>query len=120
MTNSLLDPGLLQQIRDIVRRDLKLPADEPVPEDMPFFGGNVDLDSLDMLLLLTSIERQFGVRIPNETIGKEVFQNLASLANYIQRQRAAGNECAQDRLAGKTAARAGVPVHFASGRGPAR
>lgn len=91
MTNSLLDPDLLRQIREIVRRDLKLPPDEPVPEEMPFFGGNVDLDSLDMLLLLTSIERQFGVRIPNETIGKEVFQNLASLANYIQRQRAAGN-----------------------------
>ncbi len=91
MTTSLLDPDLLQQIREIVRRDLKLPADEPIPQDMPFFGGNVDLDSLDMLLLLTSIERQFGVRIPNETIGKEVFQNLASLANYIQRQRAAGN-----------------------------
>jgi 3-hydroxyacyl-[acyl-carrier-protein] dehydratase len=90
-----LDPELLRQIRDIVRRDLKLPPDEPIPEDMPFFGGSVDLDSLDMLLLLTSIERQFGVKIPNETIGKEVFRDLASLGGYIQRQRAAGNGAAK-------------------------
>jgi 3-hydroxyacyl-[acyl-carrier-protein] dehydratase len=51
---------------------------------MPFAGGSVDLDSLDMLLLLTSIERQFGVRIPNSAVGKEVFQSVASLSRYVQ------------------------------------
>jgi 3-hydroxyacyl-[acyl-carrier-protein] dehydratase len=79
-----LDPNVLEQIRTILRRDLKLGPDAPLPEDMPFFGGNVDLDSLDMLLLVTSIERQFGLRIPNEAVGKEVFQNVASLARYVQ------------------------------------
>jgi 3-hydroxyacyl-[acyl-carrier-protein] dehydratase len=87
MMNSVLDPDLLEQIRQLVRRDLKLAADEPLPEDMPFLGGSVDLDSLDMLLLLTSIERKFGIRIPNETVGKAAFQNLASLATYIQQNR---------------------------------
>jgi 3-hydroxyacyl-[acyl-carrier-protein] dehydratase len=87
MANPSIDPELIQEIRDIVRRDLKLAADEPIPQEMPFFGGNVDLDSLDMLLLLTSIERKYGVKIPNETVGKEAFQNLASLAGYIQRHR---------------------------------
>jgi 3-hydroxyacyl-[acyl-carrier-protein] dehydratase len=89
MANPLLDPELVQEIREIVRRDLKLAADEPIAQDMPFFGGNVDLDSLDMLLLLTSVERKFGVKIPNEAAGKEAFQNLASLAGYIQQHRAA-------------------------------
>ena len=81
------DPDILQQIRTILRRDLKLAADAPLPEEMPFFGGDVDLDSLDMLLLVTSIERQMGVRIPNEAVGKEVFQNVATLALYVQRHR---------------------------------
>ena len=71
MANTMLDPELVQEIREIVRRDLKLSADEPIAQDMPFFGGNVDLDSLDMLLLLTSVERKFGVKIPNEAVGKE-------------------------------------------------
>ena len=86
MTASL-DPNILEQIRTILRRDLKLNADTPLPEDMPFFGGDVDLDSLDMLLLVTSIERQMGVRIPNEAVGKEVFQNVATLARYVQNHR---------------------------------
>ncbi len=81
---SRLDPNILEQIRTILRRDLKLGPDAPLPEEMPFFGGNVDLDSLDMLLLVTSIERQFGLRIPNEAVGKEVFQNVASLTRYVQ------------------------------------
>lgn len=82
-----LDPEILEQTRSILRRDLKLGATDPLPEAMPFFGGDVDLDSLDMLLLVTSIERHFGVRIPNEAVGKEVFQNVGSLARYVQDHR---------------------------------
>ena len=84
-----LDADILEQIKTILRRDLKLGPDVPLAEDMPFFGGDVDLDSLDMLLLVTSIERQMGVRIPNEAVGKEVFQNVATLARYVQDHRAA-------------------------------
>jgi 3-hydroxyacyl-[acyl-carrier-protein] dehydratase len=84
-----LDPDILQQIKFILRRDLKLGADAPLPDDMPFFGGDLDLDSLDMLLLVTSIERQFGVKIPNEAVGKEVFLSVATLTRYVQEQRKA-------------------------------
>lgn len=84
-----LDPDILQQVRAILRRDLKLPADAPLAEEMPFFEGDVDLDSLDMLLVLTSIERQFGLRIPNESVGRDVFQNVATLTRYVQEHRGA-------------------------------
>ncbi len=84
-----LDPNILQQVRAILRRDLKLPADAPLPEETPFFDGDVDLDSLDMLLVLTSIERQFGLRIPNESVGREVFQNVSTLTRYVQDHRRA-------------------------------
>src|ERR1700744_861831 len=85
--NSSLDPDILQQIQAILRRDLKLAPDEPLPQEMPLFGSSVDLDSLDMLLLLTSIERGFGVRIPSQAVGKEVFQSVGSLARYVQDHR---------------------------------
>ncbi len=87
--NSGIDPDILQQIKTILRRDLKLSPDAPLADDMPFFGGDIDLDSLDMLLLVTSIERLMGVRIPNEAVGKEVFQNVTTLAQYVQNHRAA-------------------------------
>ena len=87
MTTPPLDPEILNQIRTILRRDLKLSATTPLPDDMPFFGGDIDIDSLDMLLLVTSIERQLGVRIANESVGKEVFQTVATLTRYVQEHR---------------------------------
>jgi 3-hydroxyacyl-[acyl-carrier-protein] dehydratase len=78
-----VDPQLLERLKLILRRDLKLGADAPIADDMPFFGGDIDLDSLDMLLLVTSVEREFGVKIPNEAVGREVFQSVKTLASYI-------------------------------------
>jgi 3-hydroxyacyl-[acyl-carrier-protein] dehydratase len=85
---------ILQRIVLILRRDLKLGADVAIPDDMPFFGSDVDLDSLDILLLVTSIEKEFGIKIPSEAVGKEVFQNVSTLVEYIQNHvdlAAAGN-----------------------------
>src|SRR3954470_6896090 len=86
-----IDPQTLDQIKSILRRDLKLGPDAPIADDMAFFGGDVDLDSLDMLLLVTSLEKQFGIKVPNEAVGKEVFQNVATLTRYVQQQKANGS-----------------------------
>jgi len=79
-------PEVLDQIKVLLRRDLKLGPDIPIPDDMPFFGTEADFDSLDVLLLLTSLEKQFHIKIPSEAVGKEVFQNLGTLAAYVQGQ----------------------------------
>jgi acyl carrier protein len=78
-------PQTLEQVKTLLRRDLKL-GDTPISDDMPFFGTDVDLDSLDILLLMTSIEKQFKVKIPSEAIGKQVFQNVSTLAAYVDEQ----------------------------------
>src|SRR5688572_29011127 len=74
----------LQRLETIIRRDLKLGSDVPVTPDMPFFGGEADIDSLDILLLLSSVEKEFGLRIPSEAVGREVFANVGTLVAYIQ------------------------------------
>lgn len=84
-----LDPDILQQVRSLLIRDLKLPPDRPLPEEMPLFGSDIDLDSLDMLLLVTSLERQFGVRIANRQVGQAVFASVGSLARHVQEHRTA-------------------------------
>jgi 3-hydroxyacyl-[acyl-carrier-protein] dehydratase len=100
-----LNPEILSTLKTILRRDLKLGPDAVIADDMPFFGGNIDLDSLDMLLLVTSLEKQFGIKVPNEAVGKEVFQNLTTLATYVQQQKqspataVAGNAAKTDWLA---------------------
>jgi 3-hydroxyacyl-[acyl-carrier-protein] dehydratase len=75
---------ILSRVKIIMRRDLKLGPDLPIADDMPFFGGDADIDSLDILLLLGSIEREFALKIPSEQVGKQVFQNLATLTDYLQ------------------------------------
>lgn len=79
-------PDILDQLKLLLRRDLKLGTDMPIPDDMPFSGSDADFDSLDILLLLSSIEKQFKIKIPSEAVGKEVFANLSTLAAYIEAQ----------------------------------
>jgi len=81
------DPvGTLEEVKRILLRDLKLENPRLVTDDMPLLGGQFDLDSLDILLLVTSIERRFGIKIPNETIGREAFANVATLAAFVDQQ----------------------------------
>jgi 3-hydroxyacyl-[acyl-carrier-protein] dehydratase len=86
-----INPDILNQIKTILRRDLKLGPDAVIADDMPFFGADVDLDSLDMLLLVTSLEKQFGIKVPNEAVGREVFQNVSTLTRYVQQQKTAAS-----------------------------
>jgi 3-hydroxyacyl-[acyl-carrier-protein] dehydratase len=83
MLTARRSPEVLSHVKLILRRDLKLGLDAVIPDDMPFLGGEVDLDSLDILLLVTSIEKEFGLRIPNEAVGQAVFQNVSTLTQYI-------------------------------------
>jgi 3-hydroxyacyl-[acyl-carrier-protein] dehydratase len=83
-----IDPNLLAQVKTMLRRDLKLGPDVAIADDMPLFGSDLDLDSLDILLLVTNIEKELGVRIPNEAVGHAIFKDVATLARYVQGRRA--------------------------------
>ena len=52
-----IDPVLLEQVKTILRRDLRLGADATIADDMPLVGGPTDLDSIDILLLVSSLEK---------------------------------------------------------------
>jgi 3-hydroxyacyl-[acyl-carrier-protein] dehydratase len=79
-----LDAQVVERLKVILRRDLKLGPQAPIADDMPFFGSDLDLDSLDMLLLVTSVEKEFGVKIPNEAVGRTVFESVTTLAKFVQ------------------------------------
>jgi 3-hydroxyacyl-[acyl-carrier-protein] dehydratase len=75
------------RVEKLMRRDLKLGGDIEISHDTPFFGSSADIDSLDILLLLGSIEKEFGLKIPSEAVGREVFQNVGTLVRYIDEHR---------------------------------
>jgi 3-hydroxyacyl-[acyl-carrier-protein] dehydratase len=74
------------RIKTIIRRDLKLGPDIAITDDMPFFGTDADVDSLDILLLLSSVEKEFGVKVPSEKVGREIFENVGTLTRFIEAQ----------------------------------
>ena len=90
MAESLRTSDTFSRVELLMRRDLKLGGDIPIDENTPFFGSTADIDSLDILLLLGSIEKEFGLRIPSEAIGREVFRNVGTLVGYVEQHRTGG------------------------------
>jgi len=83
MASADQNPSTLIRIKAIMRRDLKLGDQVAIPDDLPLVGGDFDLDSLDVLLLVTSVEKEFGIKISDGTIGREVFSSVSTLASFV-------------------------------------
>ena len=73
----------IDRIAAIMRRDLKL-GDAAISPGTPLIGGDFDLDSLDVLLLVTSIEKEFGIKVADGAIGREAFKDVATLASFVE------------------------------------
>ena len=80
------DPSV-ERVVAIIRRDLMVGSDVTLNADTPLFGGDLDLDSLDALLLMQSLEKEFGFRMPTEAFGPAVFQSATTLTRFIENQR---------------------------------
>lgn len=90
MATALNSGEIALRLRTMLRRDLKLGATAELPEEMPLIGGNMDLDSLDVLLLVTNIEKEFGVKVASGDIGREAFESVGSLIRFVAARCAGG------------------------------
>lgn len=79
LSNEELEEALLE----IVRRDLKLDDIEITPTTS-FASDELGLDSLDYLMLITSIEKHYGIKLTAEEMGPETMRDLRTLAGYLQ------------------------------------
>lgn len=77
---------LLPILKDLLRESLKLDPDAAIDDHMPLTGGEYDLDSLDALMLVTTVEKRFGMKIPNDALSRDDFASGATLAQTIARQ----------------------------------
>src|SRR5688572_15936266 len=109
MPDSSQSEAIRERVKRIIRRDLKL-GDTPIADDMPFFQSEADLDSLDILLLVGSIEREFGLKIASEEVGRTVFENVQTLTDYVERRtRERNGEAAGNPVTSQPAA---APVDY--------
>lgn len=77
------DAETVDRIISIIRRDLMLGADVTIDVQTKLFGSDFDMDSLDALLLMQSLEAEFGFKMASESFGPEVFETVASLAGFV-------------------------------------
>jgi len=57
---------------------------EEIDENEQLVGGDLGIDSIDVLEMVVMVEKDYGVVINNKEIGEKVFSTLAALADYIR------------------------------------
>jgi acyl carrier protein len=85
----MAEPDLRRQIKEMLVKNLMLQttADE-IADDLPLFGaGGLGLDSIDALELVVSMEKNFGVGVPNSEIARTALQTVNSIHDYIAENR---------------------------------
>ncbi len=62
------------------------PAD--IDDNAPLFGDEgLGLDSIDVLELIVLLEKNYGIRISKPAEGKKVFQSMAAIADFVEKNR---------------------------------
>ena len=56
---------------------------DEIDEDDQLVGGELGIDSIDVLELVMMIEKDYLIKIDNNELGEEVFSTLKALAEYV-------------------------------------
>ena len=60
---------------------------EDIATDDELFGGGLGLDSIDALELIVLLEKNYGIKLGNPSEGKAIFKNVASIADFVNKNR---------------------------------
>ena len=84
---------LNERIKQIIVESLNLQGTSPesIKDDDPLFGAGLGLDSVDALELVVALEKEFGVKIQSNEVGRSAFGSVSSLAQFLS-ERSAGPE----------------------------
>lgn len=58
-----------------------------IDTEAPLFGSGLGLDSIDALELIVLLEREYGIKLTNPAEGKEIFRSVATIADYVSKNR---------------------------------
>lgn len=76
---------LKEQIIEVLNLEDMTVAD--IDTDAPLFGEGLGLDSIDALELIVLLEREYGIKLSNPVEGKAIFKSVASIADYVSKNR---------------------------------
>ncbi len=81
---------LIKELKEEIIKTLNL--EEMTPEDIDendaLFGDEgLALDSIDALELIVLLEKKYGIKLANPAAGKEIFKSVATIADYVSKNR---------------------------------
>jgi acyl carrier protein len=84
------EPDLRTQIKEMLVKSLMLQTTaDQIGNDLPLFGpGSLGLDSIDALELVVSMEKTFGVGVPNSEVAAKALRTVDTIHDYILEKRA--------------------------------
>ena len=74
------------RIKRLIVDSLHLEGIQPemIEDEAPLFGEGLGLDSVDALELVGALEKEFGIKIKSQEMGREVFSSVSSLSQFIE------------------------------------
>jgi len=82
--NELLRELKIKIVEELGLKDVN---PEELADDTPFFDQGLGLDSVDLLVLVALLDRDYGVEIFSRELGQKVFITISTLAAYIAEKR---------------------------------
>jgi acyl carrier protein len=81
--------AFLKELKQKIVTELELTDIRPedIADDAAFFKGGLGLNSVDLLLLIAVLDRDYNVVIDSRELGEQVFINLTTLAEYVMQNR---------------------------------
>jgi acyl carrier protein len=83
------DPDLRTRIKEMLVKNLMLQiTPDQIGDDLPLFGPDgLGLDSIDALELAVSMEKIFGVSVPNSEVAGKALRTVNTIHDYILEKR---------------------------------
>ena len=58
-----------------------------IENDEHLFGDGLGLDSIDALELIVLLEKDYGIKLTDPNQGKEIFNSINTMADFIEKNR---------------------------------
>jgi len=62
-------------------------APEDIGDDDLLVGGDLGIDSIDVLELVLMLEKDYGVKIESKDVGVQAFASVRALAGFVRKNR---------------------------------
>ena len=60
---------------------------EDIQDNDPLFGDGLGLDSIDALGLIVLLDKEYGIKLADPKLGKDIFQSVETMAQYVAANR---------------------------------